>query len=180
MPDGSLGELRVHKGGTRLKAGWECKRLIDAGRVDFIRRELGMNAELVVYCDESVSPENVLLLFWQRGAPRPGVACASTAAPAAPRAGENGATGAAPATATAATLAERKRRETATGSSMHEGEPKREKIAAAPEGFTKLPTLFTHSGPWVGWVVPHSAHSRPPDVGWLVPHSPHTYCLLHT
>ena len=47
-------------------------------------------------------------------------------------------------------------------------------ILPAPEGFTKLPTLFSHPGPWVGWVVPHSAHSRPPDVGWLVPHFAHS------
>ena len=49
--------------------GRRCKRLIDAGRLHFVRESLphltraqGGCTKLTYYCDESVSPENCLLI----------------------------------------------------------------------------------------------------------------------
>ena len=60
------------KDGDRLLDPWEmvefgrqCKRLIDAGRLDYLRRELphlASGASLVTYCSEEVTPENCLLI----------------------------------------------------------------------------------------------------------------------
>jgi tRNA:m4X modification enzyme len=53
---------------TRLRymaLGRACKRLIDAGRILFLVRDMGMkNAALVPYCDKNLTPENMLLLAW--------------------------------------------------------------------------------------------------------------------
>lgn len=45
-----------------------CKRLIDAGRLQFLR-DLGFQTEMVHYCPERVSPENALLLAWREEKP---------------------------------------------------------------------------------------------------------------
>lgn len=44
------------------RVGRCCKRLIDMGRVWFVRKVLGLQARLVCYAPESITPENVLLL----------------------------------------------------------------------------------------------------------------------
>lgn len=44
--------------------GRRCKRLIDRGRRDYLRRH-GFFAELVPYCAPENTPENVLLLAWR-------------------------------------------------------------------------------------------------------------------
>jgi tRNA:m4X modification enzyme len=49
----------------RVDLGRKCKRLMDYGRVEYIRRELKMNATLVHYTEEDVTPENVLLIAWR-------------------------------------------------------------------------------------------------------------------
>ena len=62
---------------------WLClclQRLIDAGRLHFVREQLGLQAELVEDCDEDLSPENTLLLAWRPAgitsvAARPALAC---------------------------------------------------------------------------------------------------------
>ena len=41
-----------------------CKRLIDVGRLVYVREQLGLEAELVSYAPQSLTPENVLLLAW--------------------------------------------------------------------------------------------------------------------
>ena len=47
----------------RLRVAWKAKRIIDAGRVLFLRRNCGMeNARLLHYVDARISPENVMLL----------------------------------------------------------------------------------------------------------------------
>jgi hypothetical protein len=53
----------------RAVLGRKCKRIIDAGRVDFLR-SLGLEAKLVHYCDVEESVENCLLLAWTPLAPR--------------------------------------------------------------------------------------------------------------
>ena len=53
---------------TRLRyiaLGRACKRLIDAGRILFLVRDMGMkHVELVPYCDRTLTPENLMLLAW--------------------------------------------------------------------------------------------------------------------
>ena len=53
---------------TRLRyiaLGRACKRLVDAGRILFLVRDMNMqHAELVPYCDETLTPENLMLLAW--------------------------------------------------------------------------------------------------------------------
>ena len=46
--------------------GRMCKRLIDHGRVQYIRRELGLEATLIPFVHPSVTPENVLLVAWRK------------------------------------------------------------------------------------------------------------------
>ena len=41
--------------------GRRCKRLIDAGRVQYLK-DLGLNVRLVHYCHEDDSPENCFLI----------------------------------------------------------------------------------------------------------------------
>lgn len=48
-----------------VEFGRQCKRLIDAGRLDYVRRELphlAPGASLVTYCTEEITPENCLLI----------------------------------------------------------------------------------------------------------------------
>uniref|UniRef100_A0A8C4R0Z3 tRNA:m(4)X modification enzyme TRM13 n=1 Tax=Eptatretus burgeri TaxID=7764 RepID=A0A8C4R0Z3_EPTBU len=45
---------------TRVALGQQCKRMLDAGRVDFLRKR-GFEATLKVYTDPTVSLENILL-----------------------------------------------------------------------------------------------------------------------
>ena len=47
------------------RVGRCCKRLVDIGRVWYLRQTLGLQARLVCYASESVTPENVLLLAHQ-------------------------------------------------------------------------------------------------------------------
>jgi tRNA:m4X modification enzyme len=49
----------------RAICGRRCKRLLDLGRLDWLRRMAGMEAELVEYCDPATSLENALLLGWR-------------------------------------------------------------------------------------------------------------------
>ncbi|GLD94481.1 hypothetical protein PINS_up003092 [Pythium insidiosum] len=48
----------------RALLGRQCKRILDAGRVEFLRN-YGLQAELVHYCDIEDSVENCLLLAWR-------------------------------------------------------------------------------------------------------------------
>ena len=49
---------------SRAKLGKMCKRLIDFGRMHYIRTELKMKARLVKFIDEAITPENVLMLAY--------------------------------------------------------------------------------------------------------------------
>ena len=49
----------------KIKVGWACKRLIDHGRLQYLRK-CGLEAECVVYCDPDVSPENSCILAWSK------------------------------------------------------------------------------------------------------------------
>ncbi len=42
--------------------GWKIKRIFDMGRVDFIRQVLQLTAQQMKYCDEALSPENMLII----------------------------------------------------------------------------------------------------------------------
>lgn len=53
----------MHSQADRAVLGRKCKRLIDAGRVEYLR-SLGLEAKLVHYCDVEDSVENCLLLAW--------------------------------------------------------------------------------------------------------------------
>lgn len=48
----------------RALFGRMCKRVLDYGRVQFIRNELGLEARLCTYIGENVTPENVVLVAW--------------------------------------------------------------------------------------------------------------------
>jgi hypothetical protein len=50
----------------RVAIGRACRRLIDYGRLQFLRR-LGFRAEVVYYCHTELTPENVLLIAWREG-----------------------------------------------------------------------------------------------------------------
>ncbi|KAF0697927.1 Aste57867_11424 [Aphanomyces stellatus] len=50
---------------ARTALGRQCKRLMDMGRVLYLRH-LGLHAELVHYCDQAESLENCLLLAWRQ------------------------------------------------------------------------------------------------------------------
>ena len=56
----------------RAICGRRCKRLLDLGRLDWLRRMAAMEAELVEYCDPSTSLENALLLGWRSQTSTPG------------------------------------------------------------------------------------------------------------
>ena len=53
----------------RALCGRRCKRLLDAGRLWWLREVAGMAAELVEYCEPQTSLENALLLAWPRAEP---------------------------------------------------------------------------------------------------------------
>ncbi|CAN0403335.1 unnamed protein product, partial [Phaeothamnion confervicola] len=56
-------ESRTAEADRRTLLGRRCKRLIDAGRVEFLQEELGLStARIVQYCDARVTPENALIL----------------------------------------------------------------------------------------------------------------------
>lgn len=46
--------------------GWMVKRIFDAGRVHYLRQQMGLIAHQTVYCAGSLSPENVMLLASQK------------------------------------------------------------------------------------------------------------------
>ncbi|CAE8625463.1 unnamed protein product, partial [Polarella glacialis] len=66
----SVANLPMSRARLSLEAlretGLRCKLLLDMGRVEFLRQELQMEAELVEYCEPAASPENVLLLGWRK------------------------------------------------------------------------------------------------------------------
>ncbi len=53
----------------KLVIGTACKRLIDYGRLEYLRRTCGLVAEVVLYCEPAVSPENSCILAWTKQAP---------------------------------------------------------------------------------------------------------------
>jgi tRNA:m4X modification enzyme len=69
---GGEGEGEEEEDDSRLLEAWEmvefgrqCKRLIDAGRLAYVRAQLphlAQGARLVTYCEEEISPENCLLI----------------------------------------------------------------------------------------------------------------------
>lgn len=48
----------------KVALGRDCKRLLDAGRLHFLRQH-GFRAELVHYADSGTTPENALLVAWR-------------------------------------------------------------------------------------------------------------------
>jgi tRNA:m4X modification enzyme len=50
---------------SRARLGRMCKRLIDFGRMHYIRTQLHLQSRLVRFIDSSVTPENVLLIAYQ-------------------------------------------------------------------------------------------------------------------
>jgi len=46
--------------------GWMVKRIFDAGRIQYLREYMGFNAHQTIYCAETLSPENVLILATQK------------------------------------------------------------------------------------------------------------------
>lgn len=59
--EGAPGELSAAE---KVALGRDCKRLIDAGRMHFLRQR-GFCAELVHYADPGTTPENALLVAWR-------------------------------------------------------------------------------------------------------------------
>lgn len=55
----------------KLTMGRVCKRLIDYGRLEYLRRACGLEGEIVTYCEPSVSPENTCILAWTATASKP-------------------------------------------------------------------------------------------------------------
>ena len=51
-------------GPRRRELGRMCKRLLDVGRLRYLQEHARMAGQLQTYCDEAISPENVLLLAW--------------------------------------------------------------------------------------------------------------------
>ncbi len=47
----------------KIAQGWACKRLIDYGRLQYLRA-CGLAAECALYCEPDVSPENSCILAW--------------------------------------------------------------------------------------------------------------------
>lgn len=64
--DEGLGDNLSMTYAERVNLGRMCKRLIDYGRVEYIRHESEMSASLVYYTEESITPENVMLLACKR------------------------------------------------------------------------------------------------------------------
>lgn len=54
----------------KLAYGLACKRLIDWGRLQFLKKA-GLNAELVLYCPPSITPENACLIAVDPRSPLP-------------------------------------------------------------------------------------------------------------
>jgi tRNA:m4X modification enzyme len=65
QPEVTVGENNGVGAAEREATGRRCKRLLDAGRLDYVRRVMRMEAELVEYCAVTTSPENCLLLAWR-------------------------------------------------------------------------------------------------------------------
>lgn len=51
----------------RVVLGRKCKRVLDAGRADYLERH-HLRTQLVHYCEEDDSIENCLLLAWRQEA----------------------------------------------------------------------------------------------------------------
>lgn len=56
--------LRVSRVEDKARIGRMVKRIFDYGRVLYLR-SLGLQAEMVHYCDAAVSPENCLIIAWK-------------------------------------------------------------------------------------------------------------------
>lgn len=65
VEDCSEGSLRRDVA-AKVHAARECKRLLDTGRRAFLEDMLGLDSELVHFVGKDVTPENVLLLAYQR------------------------------------------------------------------------------------------------------------------
>ncbi|VFQ87242.1 unnamed protein product [Cuscuta campestris] len=64
-PWGVEGICRNMKAVDRAALGFMCKDIIDAGRVDWLKK-IGFECEFVRYVPSSISPENHLLVAWKR------------------------------------------------------------------------------------------------------------------
>jgi tRNA:m4X modification enzyme len=60
-------EMSAAERAARVRIGRLCKRLIDAGRVNFLQERMGLRVKLMQYCDEDISAENVLLIAGPEG-----------------------------------------------------------------------------------------------------------------
>ncbi|RYG62690.1 hypothetical protein EON64_17410, partial [archaeon] len=47
--------------------GKQIKRVLDYGRVMYMRQQLGMQVKYVQYCDDSLSPESMLIVASDEG-----------------------------------------------------------------------------------------------------------------
>ena len=59
----SAAEADIARG--RVRVGRMAKRLLECGRVAYLRNEIGLQATLIHFCAPVVTPENVLLLAWR-------------------------------------------------------------------------------------------------------------------
>lgn len=58
-----VGEVvRNMKAEERALLGFMCKEIIDAGRLMWLKEQLGLQAEIVNYVPQCISPENHLLI----------------------------------------------------------------------------------------------------------------------
>ncbi|ETV86023.1 hypothetical protein H257_02511 [Aphanomyces astaci] len=64
MDGGAVETVLGFNRADRTRMGRQCKRLLDMGRVHYLR-ERGVQAQLVHYCDQDESLENCLLLAWR-------------------------------------------------------------------------------------------------------------------
>ena len=64
VPPSTAGQAGADDSPESASFGRMCKRLLDYGRVEFIRNELGLEARLCTYIGQHVTPENVLLVAW--------------------------------------------------------------------------------------------------------------------
>lgn len=58
----SLNEWEQFSRSKRIQIGRAAKRIIDAGRIHFLENVLGLRARQVFYCEQSISPENCLIV----------------------------------------------------------------------------------------------------------------------
>ncbi len=68
VPESTLDLCSIDKDSALYHAmlGRMCKRIIDYGRVLYVRRELQLDATLIPFVHPSITPENVLLVAWKK------------------------------------------------------------------------------------------------------------------